>query len=721
MSRFLACILAFFFVTTLRAFEVSRPEIVGSAPYVRFHHEMATNGAGYLVAWQDQRPAISVGATAWAVTTVRGALLDERGIPTAPHDFAIAPSSVLVAVTSNGREYLVVTAEYRGGAWTGELRLSVVTTEGRVRATSVVRGQFGSVAAAGDDYYAVIYRDGVPAISIFDSDARELASGIDIDERSAVYASLFGMSDGRLLVSWKDVAWATRVAFVSTTELSQGRFVTVSDPQILWEQAPPQSMVETAGGILLVWSYSGLSTALLDGDGIVVENAHEVYDNPSAAYASRDAVVLPTTTGFVAVDSRGEVPGPTGRPLYGVATRRLDERAGAQGEFELIDDDAWHVGGAPAPGGGGIITYVPVGTHQVRIRRVTPAGEIELGPEEVVATRSAPSQHEALVRRCGTTTMIAWTERTGDRRQRVLYRRFDSELRPLDPPNALAGSSTAIDAAISLACGTSSALLIWADDRELRGLLLPQSEGAPRPVSLGSAPVSWLRYPVVFDGTGYVVVRGPAVERWSETGELLLSSPLAAGGFLAVALGWNGSELLVAGEVRTSGYGLIAARRFSAGLQRVGPELMLRSSTDKWWDDLEIASADDQWLVGWIQQETVTYGMEPRSMRVDRTGALLDPDGGVVSGPMSKKLSLSWNGRAFEVLTEHAVTRRTPEGAMKTFPLLDEDAWLLAIEEDGEEPLLVYWRKDPVHEVRRLFAERVTRSWSRERRRTTRP
>jgi hypothetical protein len=724
MRRVLACSLALFLATSLRAFEVSRPEIVGRAPYYRFAHEMATNGESYLVVWEDQRPGISVGTTAWAVTTVRGAVLDAGGHPAGPHDFAIAPSSGLVAVTSNGEEYLVVTAEYRDRGWTGELRLNVVTKEGRVRATTTVRGQFGSITAAGEDYYAVIHRDGAPTISIFDSNARELASGIDIDERTAVYARLFGTSDGRLFVSWKGVDFATRVAFVSPTELAEGRFVTVSDPEPLWEQVPPQAMLETPAGYLLVWSYSGLTTALLDRDGAVVENAREAYDAPSADFARRDAVVLPTSTGFVAVDSRGDREGPGGRTIYGVATRQLDERATATGEFELIDDDAWHVAGAPAPGGGGIISYFPVGTHQVRIRRVTPSGEIELAPEEVVATRSVPSQHDALIRRCGSTWIVAWTERTGDARQRVLYRRFDSDLRPIDPPNALAGSSTAINAAMSLACGTSSALLIWPDDRDLRGVLLPDVTGAPRTVSLGSAPVSWLRYPVVFDGTGYVIVRGPAVERWSETGDLLLSSPLAATGFLEVALGWNGSELLVAGEVRTSEYSMIAGRRLSAGFQRIGPDFMLRSSTGTYWSDLEVASADDQWLVGWIQQEMVTYGMEPRSLRVHRSGALLDPDGGVVSGPKSRTLSLTWNGSAFEILTEHAVTRRYPDGMMKTFRILDEKAWLLAIEEGGETPLLAYWRSDPAQEVRRLFAERVARSWSlpyRERRRNLRP
>ena len=712
LFRFAA--LALLFASTpLHAFEVSRPEIIGPAPYSRSWNEMATNGSGSLVVWTDLRPGISFETTAWAAVTVRGALLDDRGNPTAPHDFAIAPSSNLVAVTSNGSEYLVVTAEYRGQQWTGELRFNIVTTEGRVRTSNVVRGQFNSIAAAGGDYYATIFRDDALRFVVFDEDARPLGGDVELGPHET-YATLFGTSDGRLLASWRIQYQPTRVAFLSTADLAAGRFVPATQPQVLWEQFPPRAIVETDDGFVLSWHYGGLSTAIVDGHGAIVKNVEEAYSLPASAFQSRDAVILPTTNGLLAVDSAGIREFPFNRPEYGVATRRLDDHGSSIGDFTLIDDDAWHVAAAPARGGGGVITYVPAGSQQVRVRRVSASGEIELAAGEVVATRSLPSQHDAVVARCGETSIIAWSERTGEAKRRVLYRRFGSALDPVDPPNVLAGMTTEIETPLALECGRSSALLAWADGAVLRGILFPLDAGAPRTVTLGAASSVWGPSSMTFDGTGYVLARASIVERWSENGELLLASQVAPAGFFAkLAVGWNGTELLLAGDrYAPQAYPSIVARRLDRNFNRIGSDVVVRSSTGTWWSEPRVAAAEGTWLVAWIQQETVTYGFEPRSTRISRWGTTLDPDGGVVSGPKTRTLALTSNGTAFEILTEHAVTRRSPDGTVRTVPLLDADAWLQAIEAEGDTPLLVFWRTDPVHEVRRLFAERVARTWS---------
>ena len=685
----------------IRAFalEVSRPTEIAPAPYNRFVPAIATNGDGYLVVWSDSRPTSGASPAGFHPTNmIRGMLLDAEGRARTPHDFPIAPTQFgMATVASNGTGYLIAATEAVSFA-ESRTRLMVVTAEGRLRVGTVVPDRLMSLTGVGCCYFAVM-KSGTNAfgysVSIFSAEGFVVRTGIPISDSGVIGAILSSTSDGRLLASWRTAGQPTRVAFVSADDLLQRHFIALSAPQLLSKDEAPQSIVETPRGFVLTWWNAGLATATLDANGALVTDVTEAYRAPGGALV-RNAVVLAAGNGLVAIDSHAErIAG--GQRTAGVAAMRLDAAGRPLGAFEFLDGEASRVAAAPDRDGGGVVTWLTDYPEQVHVRRVSPAGEI--GTDTIVS-QSLPTQESAVIQRCGRVSFVAWSERTGSS-SRILYRRFDAERQPLDPPNTVAGATQALLAEPGLACGASTALLLWQDGPIMRGLLFDNPRGTPRVLELGARQGGW-NGDVVFDGTGYVFVTGEAIERWSESGQLLLSSPHAARGIGPSTLGWNGQELLIAGA---GALNTTTARRLDLHFSTIGRDITLLE--DDWLASVKVAASDQMWLFAWkVNNEGV------RSLRMTAQGVLLDPVGVVPTAAGGQVAQVSWNGSAFELLTDRAVTTRTPSGDIATYPLLTGDGGLLGIEKEGAVPLLLYWRNDPLHGVRRLFVDPVERSWA---------
>lgn len=115
-----------------------------------------------------------------------------------------------------------------------------------------------------------------------------------------------------------------------------------------------------------------------------------------------------------------------------------------------------------------------------------------------------------------------------------------------------------------------------------------------------------------------------------------------------------------------------------------------------------ITASPDGWLVAWRPN---SLDADVRSVRLTRSGALLDAPGGVPSGASDDyggSLVLSWNGSAYEVLTERMVVMRSPGGATSARTLLDDGAYLFAISPSGARRFVVYGRIDEADAAVRL-------------------
>lgn len=681
------------------ALEVSRPTGIAPAPYNRFVPAIATNGDGYLVVWSDSRPTKGLSPAGFHPTNMlRGVLLDAEGRPRTPHDFPIAPTEFgTAAVASNGTGYLIAATEAVSFG-VSRTRLVAVTADGSIRIGSIVPDRLMSLTGVGCCYYAVM-KAGTNAFgysaAVFSADGRMLEGNIPIGNAGVIGAVLYGTFDGRLLASWRTAGFPTRAAFVSAQDLLDRHFIEVSAPRLLSRDEAPQSIVETPRGFVLMWTNGGLATATLDTNGALLSDVTPAYVTASGSLV-RNAVVLAAGDGLVAIEGRA-VRVANGQRTTGVAAMRLDAAGRPLGEFEFLDGEASRVAAAPDRDGGGVVAYLTDYPEQVHVRSVSPAGEI--GADTIVS-QSLPTQESAVIRRCGRVSFVTWAERTG-LSTRILYRRFDAERQPLDPPNTVAATTQALLAEPGIACGATTALLLWQDGPVLRGLLFDDPRGTPRLLELGSRQGGWTG-DVVFDGTGYVFVAGQAVERWSEAGQLLLSSPHAANGIVRARLAWNGREFLLAGSGTLN---TIVARRLDSSFSPIGRDTTLIA--DDFLANVQIAASDDLWLIAWKGN---IEGI--RTLRMTAQGVLLDPAGGVPTAPGEQLAQVSWSGSAFELLTARTVIVVTPSLEVTTHSVLTGSGELLGIEEEGAVPLLLYWRNDPLHGVRRLYADPVARTWA---------
>lgn len=695
----IAAVLLLLCVAPLRALEVSRPTEIAPAPYNRFVPAIATNGDGYLVVWSDARPTKGVSPAGFHPTNMlRGMLLDAEGRPRTPHDFPIAPTEFgMASVASNGTGYLVAATEAVSFG-VSRTRLVAVTADGRIRSGSVVPDRLMSLTGVGCCYYAVM-KSGTNAfgysVAVFSADGRMLQDNVPIANAGVIGAVLYGTFDGRLLASWRTAGQPTRAAFVSAEDLLERHFIAVTAPQLLSRDEAPQSIVETPHGFVLMWWNAGLATATLDTNGALLTDVTAAYTTTSTSLA-RNAVVLSAGEGLVAVEGRA-VRVANGQRTSGVGAMRLDAAGRPLGGFEFLDREASRVAAAPDRDGGGVVAYLPDYPEQVHVRRVLRSGEI--GADTIVS-QSLPTQESAVIKRCGRVSFVAWAERTGVS-TRILYRRFDAELRPLDPPNTVVATTQALLAEPGIACGSTTALLLWQDGPIMRGLLFDDPRGTPRVLELGPRQGGW-NDEVLFDGTGYVFVTGEAIERWSESGQLLLSSPHAAGGITTPILGWNGQEFLLAGGGTLN---TVVARRLDFNFSPIGRDTTLIG--DDFLASVQVAASDEMWMFAWKRN---SEGV--RSLRMTAQGVLLDPIDGIPTAPADHLVQVSWNGSAFEIFTERTVITRTPSGDVATYSIFPGAGELLGIEPAGALPLMLYWRNDPLHGVRRLFVDPVARSWA---------
>ena len=698
-------------------------------------HAVATNANGALVAWVDSRPRVEVDFE--SATQVRAMRFDAQGQRLDERDLAIAATGSNVHVATDGVDYMVAYDHPQLG-----VRLVRVPGSGGapvpvdLHLNTTYKGLF---YAAGHYFvYAVdlfvLDRQGNlvrPKIGLFWAHGPK-------DMRIA------DAGDGRVLFVWDRTAGQLASATATIDDLVAPQFERFDAPVDL----PPgwvEGLVRGPEGFALLTRYyvdrkvTALIT-MLDRDGQLAAAPQNLFEFASSGQADTDfdeteLFLAPLGTGYAVVTDHHWGPGSaeTRKMKNGAAFLRLDASGRPRdSQFTRVTDQAGDVGAAGATDGTLWVGYEDGGA--TRVQNIDAAGRLLLAVPDPIASQSRASQSAATIERCAAFDLVVWQEAAAGR-SITKARRFSRQGERLGPAFAIDPRSTEYEA--SVVCGRDAALATWSVGNERRAAMIGAS-GPPVPVAAASSGS-----PMVFDGTFFV---GPVFEtevqpagtslltvrfqRWTEQGDAVEEAtprfPLNAGTLHSAALGWNGTDFLLAWfSLRRPGYPPVdfpRIMRFNRELTPLGPPAAVH--TPLYFagvKGLAVSASRDQWLVAWVAGYLQIGWSHPlrddwfvTTSRISAGGSFLDADQSVVNEQWSAYDGLSqvsWNGARWELMTAGELGTLTLDGTMQLHTLLDA-ASLAAVSPAGSQRLLVYTRVDPADGVADLRGEvRNEREW----------
>lgn len=711
-------ILLFALTAAAEPFAVSPPSELGSAPGTRRDIALASNGERSLAVWQDGRGR-------WAV---HGLFIDFDGRPHSNRDFFVSNQISYLAdadydlaelphhaIASDGSDFLVAHSQSdQRGSWTSFTR---VTGAGEVvPVENTIDGIVRSMVFAGGHYYLALVPDQSTrawraTIAVVDTRGRVVRKGINPvhgDDDVARDLVLSAASTGEVLLAWQP--WnqeSVGVGVAKPGELLDPAFAGVRKAASFERMRLDRiTLADGSAGFQLAGLASAdqrlVVLAFLGRDGAVHHRA-EVRNNAAitklaAARYGDDVLVIANSVAFDDHLMAGSLRvGADGTP-----------RDAAFERFDYLRPDSMAIVRGPAS----FLHWASIAFDIVYVAPVT--GRVAgIGYS---SARSYPQQDSSAVERCGDTNIVAWRDTwTYDSILRV--RRFSADGVPLDPPNrALSGSTFASyrGAGLSIVCGRTNALLTWREQinpgrpgETQHGAIL-RADGKLLPLGeLGAGEYS----AAAWDGSSFVVLTARQHDsakwlRWSEQGALLDAKEMSelAGRFVTdLELAWNGSSLMVAwteDAFESASHRLdtrLRAREFSRRLQPNAPEMHIAPDLPiDWPQSLVLGARPGQWLAAWFEYRN-TPDTRLRVSQLNGTPHLVAMDHVV-------PLRLSWNGSAWELLTEHGVATLDANGSFVAYRRLPIGEKVDAMATSGERRMYTFPR-DFAGEPSRIYAD----------------
>jgi len=656
--------------------------ILDAAPAAQQNPAVAANGAGFFVAWEDQR---SVGGASIYGTRVTGAGLigDPNGIVLSP------PGAAGPAVAPNGSGYLVVWADGRNAATTGlDIYGTRVDSAGKV----LEAGGIPISQAAGDQYAPAVAANGTGSLVVW-QDGRSVDTGPDIYGARVTSAGIvtdaggipistapgaqaspaIGFNGADFLVVWTDQRGGGDFQIYGARVTSAGAVLDNAGISISsfggGEYFP--KVAGSGTNFLVVWEddrnagsgfidvYGARVTdagALLERDGFPIGTGLGDRHAPAVASSGSDCLVVWQdardlgTTGQdiygARVTAAGKVSDPSG---FGISTAPEDQSAPALAfngsQYLVAWTDARNLATSDLDIYG---TLVSTGTV------VAPAAGFLITSGPAGELRPATASN-------GTNYLVVWQDlRNSAASGADIYGvRVSTSGAVLDLSALPISTATADQLAPAVATDGQNYLVVWEDYRnaanagvDIYGTRVTSAGSVQDPNGIAiSVATADQRAPAVAGSTGpYLVVwqdgrnlanSGADIygARVSRAGVLLETNGVAiataAGDQYSAAVAFNGTNHLVVWSdernLGSSGADIYGTRVSPAGAVLDNPNLVISQSPG---DAVfpSVAAAGGDFLVAWEDsRNSVSSGEDIYGARVTGGGVVLDPAGLAVS------------------------------------------------------------------------------------------
>lgn len=542
-------------------FPIAEPAF-GSTRFDRSQVKVAAGSGHFLVVWQEY-------------SSIRGVLLDRDGRPLQRGGLSIATSATLLAVATDGHDYLI--------AWTRNLGLGFtrVTGEGNVLLCDDPGLPAGEVSLAWiGEAYAMLFA--APTASHIQEGAKPKVARIAVLDRGGrltrppreIVNSTFGVyalavasggSRSMLLLAWADAAdHRLRVHVLRTDDLTRGAVrpvvgPSIADPVQRQSASRPPSIATNGESYFIIWqSELAMVFRILDAGGSPLTE-------PEVLSYARDPLAEVVWDGthyvvpFMADYGRGQV---------SVELRRIAPDGREQPGRMTIVDQAGTSTFALASSDGDIVfawsrRFIPAYYDEVYGDLLRRDGSFAYGPTfgGLVLSEERVDRVSASVVWRSDHYLAAWQETTTV--PHVMYGRFHPDGRPMDGRGIALNNGSSVHFGASgpeVATDGADAVVSWTDDRGKHASFI-DANGTARTWQLDGSGNPTAAPFVVWNGTEYLVswfsygdfVSGPEGRQYfllgvriARNGDLLDSHPVRIiPTSNPVGLAWTGAEFVV--------------------------------------------------------------------------------------------------------------------------------------------------------------------------------